>query len=72
MNCRSCGAGIRWALTESGKRMPLDLKPVDGGNVQLVHHDGTTTARVVAAKPGVRLYRSHFSSCPNANQHRRK
>lgn len=65
MNCRSCGGEIRWELTENGSRMPLDPDPVDGGNVQLVHHNGATTAHVVVAKPGVRLFQSHFATCPS-------
>lgn len=32
--CRSCGAPIRWAVSEaSGKRIPLDLEPSDTGNI---------------------------------------
>lgn len=35
--CRSCGAPIIWALTETDQRaMPLDAEPTDGGNVVVV------------------------------------
>lgn len=32
-NCSSCNAPIRWAITQAGKRMPLNPSPVQGGNV---------------------------------------
>ncbi len=31
--CRSCGAPIWFGLTAKGKRMPMDLAPVEDGNV---------------------------------------
>jgi len=31
--CRSCGAPIWFGLTAKGKRMPIDLAPVEDGNV---------------------------------------
>jgi hypothetical protein len=34
--CSSCGADIFWARNEkTGKRMPVDVEPVDNGNVLL-------------------------------------
>lgn len=78
-DCRSCGAPIRWAVTATGKRIPLDPEPVDGGNV-LLHEPidgGESIATVVGKAPAPSLfgddaprYVSHFATCPNADQHR--
>lgn len=35
--CRSCGAEILWAVTENGKRMPVDAEPVPAGTILLRH-----------------------------------
>lgn len=74
--CRSCGASIRWAITErSGKRIPVDAEPVaEGGNL-LLTTDDPPIARVVSVDQlviddGVRFV-SHFATCPNADAHRR-
>jgi hypothetical protein len=76
--CRSCNAEIVWARTAAGKRMPLDAQPTRTGNVQLGLIGGQEVAIVVntadalaAQAAGLLLYASHFSSCPNAAQHRR-
>lgn len=76
--CKSCGAPVRWVAFVSGKRNPLDLRPHEDGNVVLgaaVDENGNAVARVLTrseaqARVGAR-YRSHFSSCPNASEHRR-
>lgn len=66
--CTSCGAAIVWARTDTGRSMPLDPDPVEGGNVQL-GADGV--ARVVGPLFGG-THKSHFATCPQAAQHRRK
>lgn len=65
--CRSCRARILWGLTERNRRMPLDVEPELGGNVEAL---GRGHVRVVAAHPLVPRYVSHFASCPNASAHR--
>ena len=60
-NCKTCGAKITWAKTESGKHMPLDFPGekriiVDNGGV--IHILDT--------------FISHFSSCPDAAEHRKR
>lgn len=69
--CRSCGAEIVWALTASGKRMPLDAQslPLPPGRFILSGDDPpvATPLRVVTS-----TYVSHFATCPNASQHRKK
>lgn len=64
--CKSCGAPIVWIVTPAGKNMPLDAKTetlwlLDAEGAQ----EGSPRAKPVQAR------RSHFSSCPNADQHRR-
>jgi hypothetical protein len=77
--CRSCKAPIRWAITENGRLMPLDLEPADDGNIRLaaaLEPGGTPRCAVVpeahrAALAG-ELYVPHFSTCPYAHEHRRR
>jgi hypothetical protein len=71
--CRSCNAPIRWAQTEVGRAIPLDAEPVQGGNIELT----TTTNRHGAVVQVARIveggeWQSHFATCPNAAQHRRR
>jgi len=76
--CRSCHAPVLWVVTQAGKRMPLDAAPTDAGNV-IRYGDAARvlTADEVAARRSPRhvdpgpLYVSHFTSCPNAAQHRK-
>ena len=67
--CRSCGAPIEWAVTDAGKMIPLDADPVPEGN--LVVEAGKSRARTVD-DPGVVFWRTHFATCPNADEHRRR
>lgn len=61
--CRSCGAEIVWLKTQAGKNMPVDRKRLDGGDAaEDVHRWKFDRDRHV----------SHFSSCPNGEQHRKK
>lgn len=80
--CRSCGAAILWVLTTAGKRMPLDATPTPDGTVS-IDPGGRATVRTkddladvdraaALGGPRPRLYRAHFSTCPQAAQHRRK
>lgn len=74
--CRSCDAPIVWALTENGKKMPVDADRNDSdGNVTLAEENGELLARVFptpeARTEGQAGYTSHFATCPNANEFRR-
>jgi hypothetical protein len=74
--CGSCHARIRWALTGSGKRIPVDRDPVPDGNLFYVgDEDGPPTVAVITKgrrpPPGADRYTSHFATCPNAASHRR-
>lgn len=74
VKCRSCGAPITWALTESGKRMPIDVEPAADGNLMfLTSVLGVQTPQVMQARDalGGARYKSHFATCPNAHVHRK-
>jgi len=71
--CKSCGASIVWATSMQGKPMCVDADPCEGGNVVLSGTERNLVFRVL--KKGERavgelVYRSHFSTCPNAVRHR--
>lgn len=70
--CRTCGRKIEWARTRKGHALPLDIEPVDGGNVELETAGGELVARVVTPEPGRVRRVSHFATCPDAVAHRRK
>lgn len=68
--CRSCGAEIVWAVTDVGKKMPVNAAPSERGNVILRREGGRVSAEVVGEKrAGLRV--SHFTTCPNAGNWRR-
>lgn len=73
--CRSCKAEILWVITQKGKRMPVDKEPTENGNLEL-HDQGQyrpPLAIVHSVKaPGVLRYISHFATCPQSKQHRKK
>lgn len=69
--CGSCKRPIIWAVTEKGKRIPVDVETVPEGNVVLEDRPGhAPLARVVGKGRGDRI--SHFATCPNAKEHRRR
>jgi hypothetical protein len=55
-SCSSCDAPIIWLLTKHLKHIPVDAATVKPGETQYT-------------PPG---HISHFATCPNANQHRKK
>jgi len=61
--CRSCGASIEWAELTSGKRHPFDAVVVD--NVQESLIGGRLVEEVDSSC-------SHFVSCPQAADWKRK
>jgi len=71
--CRSCDAPLLWARTERGRRIPLDPEPYTGpepGGL-FVLRDDVAIAVSPGAFEGEPLYRSHFVTCPHANDWRR-
>ena len=78
--CEGCGAPIHWAKTIGGrgkeKRMPCDVvEDRERGNMAVrngvaqVLKRGQITGAHFAGEP---LYTSHFATCPNAAEFRRK
>ncbi len=77
--CRSCEAMILWVLllnrnTGKCKPHPVDPVPKPEGNIERKrgNHSSKWYGQIVPkeAREGA-LYVSHFSTCPNAKQHRR-
>jgi len=64
--CKTCKAPIIWAVTDKGKSIPLDMKgekryvlvPAQGDRDPVVELRTT--------------YASHFVTCPDAKEHRKK
>lgn len=79
--CRACGARIVWALTDRGKRAPINWDPSDNGNMVLVYDDSGEEAgkpRVTAVAyfeqstgttvPPQERRLNHFATCPEAER----
>lgn len=64
--CASCMTPVIWATTSHGKAIPLDTQARTDGNITL---DVDGVAHFNARGGG--KYVSHFSTCPNAKQHRK-
>ena len=81
--CRSCRAPIEWALTEYGRKMPLDVGTYGDGRVVVVGRAnagltpivvtlGIDTLERADSLGGRELRRSHFQTCPDSSEHRRR
>lgn len=77
-NCRSCAAPIRWGQTEGGNRIPLDPEPAEDGNVVVLRMvGGTPQIKVYGYRGDIPAsvpfrYRSHFVTCPQGKEWRKK
>lgn len=56
--CSSCGADIVWFRTAAGKRMPVD--------------EASTLPTDAEHQLDLKRHKSHFATCANADQHRRR
>lgn len=56
VRCKSCRAKIIWFKTSAGKNMPVDADTVEPNDEEL----------------DLSRHASHFSTCPQANQQRRR
>ncbi len=64
--CRSCHAPITWATTIRGKHMPFD------GEIVVVRTEGSPLTGTVVEYVDTDITPSHFQSCPNAADWRRR
>lgn len=78
--CRSCDRPIVWTATEHGKKMPVDLEPVEttaGPGLFVLRPNKGGAPRSIAVTPGFfdgnpePAYVSHFATCPHADRWRR-
>ena len=73
--CTSCKKPVIWTVTDKSKRMPVDAQPTADGSVALTVDGANVRARVVEVKfrfGRKDLHTSHFATCPNAAQHRKR
>lgn len=75
--CRSCGGAVWWVLTTAEKEMPLDVDPVADGNIEMTRIGRHWRAEVLPQAEslfdvGRPRWRTHFVSCPQAAQWRRR
>ena len=78
--CRGCGEDIVWITTPKGKLMPCNPTPVvywekKGAVGKVVTPTGDVLSCEFEGPPGTATgigYTSHFSSCPQAGQFRKK
>lgn len=78
--CRGCGAWIKWITTTAGKQMPCDDKPVlykvkIGGPHKIVTQYGDVISCEIVGDQKIadgQGYVPHWSTCPNANDFRKK
>jgi hypothetical protein len=54
-NCRECGATVRWSITASGSRIPLNPQPIKVAMGLSAAEGGTVVVREAFA--------IHFSTC---------
>ena len=71
--CAGCDAPVIFAVTEKGKRMPLDATPVQAtkGFTLVERHDQAPLAHYAVDTRGATFYVSHFATCPKAWEFRR-
>lgn len=74
--CRSCDAPIVWATSSGGKPMPVDVDPVEDGNVELSLQPGRFVGPVASVLTGPSLFpgvrrKAHFATCPSADEWRK-
>ena len=73
--CRSCRADIEWARL-NGKPHPFDVVPSEDGSHEIVETPTEVSPIAVyvpaSKRMGRRLVKSHFATCPNAAEHRRR
>lgn len=74
--CRSCKAEIVWAVTVKGKKIPFDRGPVADSPWTLArrsdHISALKASPIHHPVPKWKRYTPHWSTCPDADKHRRR
>lgn len=68
--CTGCGQPINWIKTDKGKWMPIDTEITTSNGNDILYVDELTGFKKLPA--GRKGYKSHFSTCPDAKNFRRK
>ena len=71
MTSCDCGARIFFARTPAGKLMPLDAEAAPDGTVGLDQQRRAIVNPIEDDRCGPERYRPHWSTCPNADRHRK-
>jgi hypothetical protein len=64
--CKGCNAAIVWSTTEAGKAVPLNTPP-EKRYIMIFPHDGSREYVKL-----VETWMSHFVTCPQAAEFRKK
>lgn len=67
--CRSCGAEILWAVTESGSKIPLSVESQER-RFTVHRYGGAREGDDVRIAKNEKTYVSHFADCPDAEKWR--
>jgi hypothetical protein len=72
--CRSCSAPPIWAVSEKGRRVPIDpVPPKDGsGNLRLFRRNREFHCEQATDRHALDNYLSHFATCTESTRHRRR
>lgn len=70
--CSSCGAPIIWLRTFAGKSIPVDEVPVPDGNIVVLGDSDTCQTLKKGEETEKPRYVSHFATCPQAKDWRKK
>jgi hypothetical protein len=74
--CKACGAHVRWCVTETGKKIPVDWLPDDRGKLVLHQDDGGQVRAYHEANAPDRgatpvRYVAHFATCDTPDAFRK-
>lgn len=73
VSCRTCHAPIWFGRTEKGRRMPVNRDQIAGGNIVLAEAGDTSDEPAIRVGRALALaYVSHFATCAQASEHRRR
>lgn len=70
--CKSCLAPIFIVDTPKGKKMPLDAKPVEDGNIVIINKEAHCLKAGEQVEPGTIRWKCHWATCTKPAQHRRR